>query len=542
MGFGMRRNRVGETPPRRGFGKGITMTKTTHDHDSPSGATPALVYLSGPHRGKTVALSREVETLPDSDSGSHHAAGDHHATLLRRGKTYELRVGPGMEAWVNGEPVTSMVLASGDVMELGRGGTVLRYRIYTSGLPGHKTLPEVFADCLDCAQYGGRTPAEKAAIFLSAVPRELATQTSTLFRTGVLFPIALFLISGVFLELRGNALEERFSEEVTRVTGLAELMAQEDPTALADSDLDALRAEMEETLAGATERLDRLEARSGAVARVIAAAHRSTIFLQGSYGFEDPASGRPLRLLLGPDGHPVLNPFGDPALTPEGDGPELEIFYTGTGFVATDDGLILSNRHVAIPWESDSSARTLLTRGFRPVMRRFQGFLPESETPFDVSVVLTSEDEDLAVLSCSGVTGRVPAIPLNGVVPGPGDEVVVMGYPLGIGAIMARAESALVEELRGEARLDFWQVARRLAEESQISPLATRGIVGQVTSGFLVYDAETASGGSGGPVLDMGGRVVAINTAILPEFGGSNLGVPASRALALLERARDNKG
>jgi S1-C subfamily serine protease len=81
-------------------------------------------------------------------------------------------------------------------------------------------------------------------------------------------------------------------------------------------------------------------------------------------------------------------------------------------------------------------------------------------------------------------------------------------------------------------------VARRLAEENQISPLATRGIIGQVTSSFLVYDAETTSGGSGGPVLDMDGRVVAVNTAILSEFGGSNLGVPANRALALVERAR----
>ena len=73
----------------------------------------------------------------------------------------------------------------------------------------------------------------------------------------------------------------------------AQLMAQEDPTTLVDSDLDALRTEVEQRLAGATERLERLEARSGAVARVIAAAGRSTIFLQGSYGFEDPASWPP---------------------------------------------------------------------------------------------------------------------------------------------------------------------------------------------------------------------------------------------------------
>ncbi len=53
-----------------------------------------------------------------------------------------------------------------------------------------------------------------------------------------------------------------------------------------------------------------------------------------------------------------------------------------------------------------------------------------------------------------------------------------------------------------------------------------------------MYDAETTSGGSGGPVLSLDGRVVAVNAAILPEFGGSNLGVPVARVHALIERLR----
>ena len=40
------------------------------------------------------------------------------------------------------------------------------------------------------------------------------------------------------------------------------------------------------------------------------------------------------------------------------------------------------------------------------------------------------------------------------------------------------------------------------------------------------------------PVLSLDGRVVAINSAILPEFGGSNLGVPAARARELLSGVR----
>ena len=59
------------------------------------------------------------------------------------------------------------------------------------------------------------------------------------------------------------------------------------------------------------------------------------------------------------------------------------------------------------------------------------------------------------------------------------------------------------------------------------------GIVGQVSHGAIVYDAETTYGGSGGPVLNAQGEVVAINSAILPEYGGSNMGVPV-RALKKL--------
>ncbi len=49
--------------------------------------------------------------------------------------------------------------------------------------------------------------------------------------------------------------------------------------------------------------------------------------------------------------------------------------------------------------------------------------------------------------------------------------------------------------------------------------------------------AETTHGGSGGPMLNVDGRVVAVNTAILPEYGGFNLGVPAANIRALLVEA-----
>ena len=59
----------------------------------------------------------------------------------------------------------------------------------------------------------------------------------------------------------------------------------------------------------------------------------------------------------------------------------------------------------------------------------------------------------------------------------------------------------------------------------------------QVTGEFLVYDAATTQGGSGGPVLNTGGEVVAVNAAILPGYAGSNLGIPVAHLIKLMEEA-----
>lgn len=117
-----------------------------------------------------------------------------------------------------------------------------------------------------------------------------------------------------------------------------------------------------------------------------------------------------------------------------------------------------------------------------------------------------------------------------------------MGYPLGLRALIARSDAEFTEGLQREGVTDFFDQAERIASAGFMRPLATRGIVGQVTPASIVYDAETTSGGSGGPVLSLDGRVIAVNTAILREFGGSNLGIPAERVHRLLEMAARRAG
>jgi S1-C subfamily serine protease len=454
------------------------------------------------------------------------------ATLELHENNYELVAAPGAEVWVNGEPVERRVLVSGDVLEIGEGGPVLRFRLYKPGAAAYKSMSEVFSDCRDCARHGGRTAVQRAGILLASAPRELATQTTPMVRFGLVTVLILFVGTASALWVRNARLEQRIVEETARVEGIAELLEQAESESYSQDDFNDARRVLEQRLSDALERVAALEARAQSRRRVISTAVRSVVFLQGAYGFVHAESGRPLRFAGAPPSGPDA---GDVQVTLEGDGPLVEIFYTGTAFVATADGLLLTNRHVALPWENDARAHAVMQQGFTAEMHRFIGYLPGMNEAFDVELVRSSDSADVALLRCAATTGSVTALALAERPPSPGDEVIVLGYPTGMQALMARAEPTFVEELLSEGPLDFWELANGLAVGGHVAPLATVGVVGQVTTGSVVYDAETAHGGSGGPVLDLDGRVVAVNAAIVPQFGGSNLGVPSAEAARLLQ-------
>lgn len=274
-----------------------------------------------------------------------------------------------------------------------------------------------------------------------------------------------------------------------------------------------------------------LEKRTGASARIIADSTASTAFLQAAYGFRDRASGRMLRLMLGEEGQPIITAFGQPLMSLDGDGPPFEIQYTGTAIALAGIPVLVSNRHVALPWEDDPSPGAEL----EPVMQRFLAYFPGRAEPVKAELLRASDRVDLALIKIDPTS--IPqgiGLTLSETRPKAGDEVIVLGYPTGLKSLLARSGEAFIAALQAAEETDFWIVARRLAENNMIAPLASCGIVGQVTETAIVYDADTTQGGSGGPVLDLGGRIVAVNTAVLPEYGGANFGVPVALLKALL--------
>ena len=93
-------------------------------------------------------------------------------------------------------------------------------------------------------------------------------------------------------------------------------------------------------------------------------------------------------------------------------------------------------------------------------MLRFLGYLPKEPEPFDVEHVVSSDHADVAVLQLRPRRAQDPAAGTGRSPPRPGAEVVVLGYPTGMHALMARAEPVFVEELLAGGELNFWELAR----------------------------------------------------------------------------------
>lgn len=509
----------------------------------------ALEHMTGPSRGRVVWLGGEaldVHLGPDrmlrisaAEPGEVNGEpdGDLIARLRRADGSYEIVASEDRPIWVNGVRVIAQRLQHLDMIEFGTAGPLSRFRLDGEGLLVRKVIGDFLSDGLAYLRVSRQPVARRVVVAVSRVLSGLARETTLLFRLGVLAAIAV-LAALVYQQHQLNTLlQQRVEGGAQSLERVALALARARDEALTPGDLTALRQEFGQRLSSTAERLSALEWRSQASARVIAGALSSVVFLQGAYGIRERASGRMLRILVDGEGLPVISPLGQPLLTLDGQGPIAERQFTGTGFAVGAGNALVTNRHVARPWEDDAIVEALTAEGLEPVMTRYIAYAPGQATANTVQVVTVGADADLAVLRRVDGGAPLKGLALADAPPARGDEVIVLGYPTGLKTMLAQSGEAFVEELEKVADIGFWKVAALLAEKGLIVPLASRGIVSQTTPVTMVYDAETTHGGSGGPVLDVDGKVVAVNAAVLPEFGGSNLGVPVAKVRALLESA-----
>jgi DNA-binding response OmpR family regulator len=299
------------------------------------------------------------------------------------------------------------------------------------------------------------------------------------------------------------------------------------------SEVSGLRKQLDET----TNRLKKVETQSDAAAGVIRANAPSVCLLHVSISFLDQSSHRPLRYVaINPDGQPLKDSDGNVAYSLEGRAPEVREDFFGTGFIVGQNE-VLTNHHVAQPWWKNEELGAASQQGLQPTIAEMTAYFPEAAAGIPLDISQISEEADLAVLHGDFSALKRPVLKLDGRKEAAvsGQPLISLGYATGISAILARAGEDTVKDIVRVSGGDPKKIVDELQQRKLIRPLVTQGHIGDVLADKIVYDAQTTSGGSGGPLINRDGQVIGVTFAVVRGFGGSNFGVPIRYAQPLLK-------
>lgn len=171
---------------------------------------------------------------------------------------------------------------------------------------------------------------------------------------------------------------------------------------------------------------------------------------------------------------------------------------TGSGAFISSDGYILTNNHVI---EGAQQLQVIYADG----------------TQHDATLVGTDQYSDLAVLK---VTGTVPAVATlgNSDALNPGESVIAIGSPLG--------------DFKNTVTVGVVSATGRSIDTGN----------GYTIDGLIQTDAAINQGNSGGPLVNLAGEVIAINTLIIRSSGtgtvteGLGFAIPIDTARAVSEQ------
>jgi S1-C subfamily serine protease len=494
-------------------------------------------------------LPATIGSGPDADVQVAAVAVRHAVVFERGGEVVLLDSGSPAGTFLAGHEVQEAVLRDGDVMELGRGGPRLRFHGPLRRQPPADTA-------------SGRRFSDTLAV-------RVVQQTSRSFRRALLLVgLLAAVVMGVVLSytqresgrLRGQVaslrreveraesdrreLEDRIDDERVRARAQLDALdgARREEERLREQLADAAAGEVDDLkreLDQAHLRLRSLETERQVGERIISQYGGGVCLLQGSYFFAD-AEGRPARLVVDEDGQAQRRPDGTVVVDVDSEGPVHRVEFFGTGFMVDAAGLVLTNRHLAEPWWSDEEAEALEKLGFKGQMNSLRAFFPRQEGAFEVKVERVSQTVDLGLLRLALRGRKLPVLPLSRDKAGAvaGQPVVVLGYPAGLEAMLAKAESSVVKQILEQNGTSSDRMTEDLAMRGLIRPSTTQGHIGDITKSDIVFDAATSQGGSGGPVFNKNGEVVAVEYALLSKFGGNSFGVPIAYAAELIAAGR----
>ena len=294
---------------------------------------------------------------------------------------------------------------------------------------------------------------------------------------------------------------------------------------------------LQKQLSAVEARLQRLESEGTVAQTIIQSYEPSVCLIHVVVGFHDHATKLPLHYAgITSAGEPVTDEHNNPLLGITGVGPEVHLDVFGSGFLVSDKGQILTNHHVAEPWWDNDDLKEMTDQGADPMIVEMAAYFPGVSHGIAISAEKISSDADVAVLKgniselgikqVAFAEGRRSAIS--------GGSVVLLGYPTGLDAILARTGAETLQSIETGSKGDPKQVVEELARRHLIRPVVTQGHIGDILPDKIIYDAQTTAGGSGGPLFNSQGKVIGVNFAMVRDFGGSNFAIPIVYAKSLL--------
>jgi serine protease Do len=295
---------------------------------------------------------------------------------------------------------------------------------------------------------------------------------------------------------------------------------------------------LQNQLAAVETRLQKLETEGNVAQTIIRSYEPSVCLIHVVVGFHDHTTGSSLRYAgITSSGEPTTDEHNNPLVSLTGSGPEVHLDAFGTGFLVSTTGEILTNHHVAEPWWQNDDLKEMVDQGLEPVMAEMTAYFPGVPHGIAINTERISSAADVAI-----VKGNISELGIKQVALADaphsavrGQAIVLLGYPTALDAILARTGAETLQSIATASKGDPKQVVEELARRKLIRPITTQGHIGDVLPDKIVYDAQTTSGGSGGPLFNIEGKVIGINFAMVREFGGSNFAVPVGFGKSLLK-------
>jgi len=167
----------------------------------------------------------------------------------------------------------------------------------------------------------------------------------------------------------------------------------------------------------------------------------------------------------------------------------------GSGFIISEDGLILTNNHVVA---KATEIKIKLLTG-----QEYDAKLVGRDSKTDLALIKVTPDKDFPKPVVLGDSDAMRV----------GDWVMAVGNPFGLGNTVTTGIISAKSRILGEGPYDD----------------------------FLQTDAAINPGNSGGPLFNMQGQVIGINTAIIAQGQGIGFAIPINMAKELLPQLKKGK-